>query len=328
MALDSLYGTTAPLDGAEPIPAGRGDYGRADNRRPKSALVKGMACSRSASTDIQTALDIYIFGDASARAEFYGVVTTAGSSPTLSNPIGTTNSDVVSVLYAGYAPVLLAPGETVRRGQFLEPIGTGANQGYFRVAQAGGRGIKAREDLDNSGGSQARWVGADLLPVGGGEGLANAAVASSSALTNTTTETVFSTGSWAIPAHSLRVGQVLRLRAKARATSTNATDTFQLAARLNSNAGVRLGLTPAVDVANDDLAVLDLIATVRSIGAGGTLSVQGIGIVAATPGATGTAGTIAIDTTVANNLVITGKWSVANAGNSAVLEDFVVESLN
>ena len=328
MPLDSLYGITPPIFGAEPIPCGRGDYGRQDNCRPKSALVKGMACSRAISTSVETAMDIYIYGDASARAELFGVVTTAGTSPQLSNPASDTNSGVVSVIYAGYAPVLLAPGQVVRRGQFLEPIAVGANQGYFRVSAAGRGFVKAREDCDNSGGTEAVWVGADLFPGGTTGGVLGAAVASSTNLTNTTTETVFSTGSVSIPANSLKVGQVLHLRAKARTPNTNGTDTFQLRARLGGAGGTSLGLTPALDVADDNLAVLDLTITVRSIGASGRISVAGIGGVATSLQVTGGVGAIAIDTTVANTFDITGKWSQANAGDVAVLEDYTLETLN
>lgn len=328
MPLDSLYGANAPLWGQVAVPAGRGDFGRADSVRNQTALVPGMACSHSASTSVETALDAYIYGHASARAgDLWGIVCTAGTSPQQSNPISTTNSDVISVLWAGYAPVLLAPGEVIRRGQFLEPIASGASQGYFRAGVAGGRGVYAVEDQDNSAGSEPALVGAIIFPEAPGEGLLALITESSTSITNTATETAFSK-TVSIPANYLRVGQALRLRAKARCTSTNGTDTFKISSRVGTAAGVLLGVGPAVDVANDDKATIDLTLTVRAIGASGKVTSAGFAGTAGSTSATGSIGELTVDTTAAVVLVITGTWGAANAGNIVVLEDFVVEALN
>ena len=78
-----------------------------------------------------------------------------------------------------------------------------------------------------------------------------------------------------------------------------------------------------------------MVATLRTVGASGTMVADGIGGISpgqavATGGnvqITGTAGTIAIDTRVAHNLVITATWSAASASDSCVLEDFVATIL-
>ena len=82
-----------------------------------------------------------------------------------------------------------------------------------------------------------------------------------------------------------------------------------------------------MDVADNDLLVFDIAMTVRSIGAGGTFTVGGMSVVKTTAKAVGTVGTIAIDTTAANAIVISAVWSVANAGNSCRLEDMSVSLL-
>lgn len=184
-----------------------------------------------------------------------------------------------------------------------------------------------------------QFVGLELYAhsADGAERLLSAATASSTAITNTATETAFSV-SIPIPANRLlAVGAVLKIRAKARVTVGNANDTLQLKCRLDSAAGVVLGQTPAVDVTNagGDLAVLDLAATLRTTGASGTLVCDGFGGISpgqavATGGnvqTTGTAGTVAIDTTVAHTLVITATWSAASASNSVVLEDLLATLL-
>lgn len=145
--------------------------------------------------------------------------------------------------------------------------------------------------------------------------------AASSTITNTTTETAFST-TFSIPANRLRVGSVLRLRARASVSSGNSTDTLTLRARLTNAAGALLGEGPAVDVTNGggDVGDIDLEMIVRTLGGGGTMMTNGkIGLLTAVK-STGSAGAVTIDTTVANVLVITAQWSVASASNIVAMD--------
>ena len=145
--------------------------------------------------------------------------------------------------------------------------------------------------------------------------------AASSTITNTTTETAFST-TFSIPANRLRVGSVLRLRARASVSSGNSTDTLTLRARLTNAAGALLGEGPAVDVTNGggDVGDIDLEMIVRTLGGGGTMVTSGkIGLLTAV-NSTGSAGAVTIDTTAANVLVITAQWSVASASNIVAMD--------
>ena len=145
--------------------------------------------------------------------------------------------------------------------------------------------------------------------------------AASSTITNTTTETAFST-TFSIPANRLRVGSVLRLRARASVSSGNSTDTLTLRARLTNAAGALLGEGPAVDVTNGggDVGDIDLEMIVRTLGGGGTMMTNGkIGLLTAVK-STGSEGAVTIDTTVANVLVITAQWSVASASNIVAMD--------
>lgn len=221
----------------------------------------------------------------------------------------------------GYAPA---------DGGVVQPV-TPANAGSLVVI---GRFTQSRAA---SGSIQYVGVLLHAEGAGAGEQLLGAIVASSTAITNTASETAFDQ---VIPIPAGRIqtaGTVIKLRAKVRQTSGNASDTLQLKARLDTTAGVLLGQTPAVNVtdAGGDLGVLDLVVTLRTVGASGTMVADGIGGISpgqavATGGnvqATGTAGTVAIDTTVAHNLVVTATWSAASASDSCVLEDFVATIL-
>ena len=145
------------------------------------------------------------------------------------------------------------------------------------------------------------------------------AEAVSSNVTNTVAETDFDK-QVTIPANSLNVGDVIRVRLGALAPSTNSTDTLTIKLKIGSTVIISTG---AVDVANSDVGYIEADMVIRSIGAGGTLAGAGTQ-------ALGTPGTVAskpfvltstaIDTTVAQAVKASAQWSVANAGNVARLE--------
>lgn len=189
---------------------------------------------------------------------------------------------------------------------------------------------------------RADWVGGNLLnkPTAAGGyvgravsdgtvygpfgGLIYNSVAASAAVTNTTTETAFDK-SVTVPANELVAGSGLRIRAQAIATSTNSTDTLTLKAYVGS---VEVATTGAIDVANNDIGVIDVAVTVRTAGASGTCVVAGmVGL--------GAAGTVTmkgtykasqtLDTTAANAVTVKATWSVASASNSVRLDVLAVE---
>lgn len=208
----------------------------------------------------------------------------------------------------------------------VQPLTT-TNQGTLVVI--------GRFTQSKSASASEQFVGVELHAEGSvGRRVLGAIVATSSTVTNTTSETAFDQY---VPLPAGRIqsaGTVLTIRAKARVTSGNSNDTLTLRCRLDTTAGVLLGASPAVDVTNagGDLGVLDLTVTLRAVGASGTMVSDGFagispGQAVATGGnvqTTGTAGTIAIDTTVAHNLVITAQWSAASTSDVVQLEDLVV----
>jgi len=324
MALDLLIGS-APFRGDKPAPIGTLNSGMLGGFRLQEAAVTGAAVSRSATNTTAALLDIYLYGNSSARSEFFGVIATDGAAPQMALAITANNDECVNVITDGYCKVLLGAGQVVRKGQWMEPIPNGS--GHFRPVTAGGHGVaKADSDADNSGGATAIYVGADLRQAQAGSGLVGAITASSTAL-SATAETAFSQSVVLAAAATLRAGDVFRVRAKARVTVGAAADTLVIRLRLNTAAGVLLAASPSIDPAADALYLLDVTLTLRSVGAGGTLTSAGLALAATSAAAAGTAGTVAIDTTVANTIVATADWS-ADTTDAVVLEDLVVEKIN
>lgn len=158
----------------------------------------------------------------------------------------------------------------------------------------------------------------------GAEGLVYSAEAASTAVTNTTTETKFDK-SVTLPANTLKVGDVIKVRAQVIATSTNSTDTLDIQLRLNTTDVIATG---AVDVANNDIAIIDFELVIRTVGASGTY--VGAGYVSLGAAGTVTAkaqfkASTAIDTTAAQEVNVSATWSVASASNSCRLDILNVE---
>lgn len=146
-----------------------------------------------------------------------------------------------------------------------------------------------------------------------------ASVAASSAVTTTTTPTVFDKNV-SVPANYLQAGDVIRVRAQVIATATNSTDTLTLALMLGSQSIIA---TAAVDVANNDIGYIDADIVVRTIGASGTIvaaGVQGLGTPGTVTAKPASMASTTIDTTAAQTLGVQATWSTNNAGNSCRLD--------
>lgn len=160
--------------------------------------------------------------------------------------------------------------------------------------------------------------------------LAYANTAASTAISNTTSETAFDT-SYSIPANSLRVGSLIKVRFQGIATATNGTDTLLVRLRIGGLAGTVLLAGTATDVANNAIFAGSWEGIVRTIGASGTI--VGYGTHTEVPAASGTAvhditeilASTAIDTTAAQVVNATATWSVASASNSCRLDFMRVE---
>lgn len=143
--------------------------------------------------------------------------------------------------------------------------------------------------------------------------------AASSAISNTNTETAFST-SYTVPPSFLTAGRGLEICYQGIATSTNGTDTLLIKAKIGSTA---LITTAAVDVANDNIFTGCTRVAIRTDGASGTFVAMGS---YADPGAAGAAlknaykASTAIDTTASQAVTVSATWSAASASNSARLD--------
>lgn len=169
-------------------------------------------------------------------------------------------------------------------------------------------------------------AGGTALAIGG---RAFAAIAASANVTNTTTETPFSTGTYTIPAGTFAAGNQLRFRAWGTTPSTNSTDTLIIRARIGATGitGAIVCQTAAIDVANADIFTLDGVVSIRTAGTGGTMvgsTLYVLGVPDTATGRSDTMASTALNTTLARDLTLTAEWSVAAAANQASLDGFVV----
>lgn len=222
MALEKTS-LSSPTEGPWGAPFSMPGVGLYDQIRNLEAVYPGTAVSFKASTDQLDHLYVYKYGNALARPEFGGVVLTYSNSPDNLNPICTTNAAVISILKAGRAGIMLAPGQVVERDQYLEPIPSGPYQGLWQVAasaaNARAQAMQAYDDSANADGdAPGRIITALVLPGLAGAGLIGAE-GPSNTLTGTTSETEYTIGTGptlrsvreTIPAYSLKVGDRLRI---------------------------------------------------------------------------------------------------------------------
>jgi hypothetical protein len=154
-------------------------------------------------------------------------------------------------------------------------------------------------------------------------------VAASTALTASSTETLFST-SYSIPANTLVPGQLIKISYWGIVTASNASDTFASVLRIGGVAGTALYTHTATDATNNDIFLGEYTLVVRTIGASGTIVGWGWGknvpaVEATTAVRTDVLASTAIDTTVAQVIGVTGQFSSTSASNSARLDMLAVE---
>lgn len=158
-----------------------------------------------------------------------------------------------------------------------------------------------------------------------------AATTASSAITNTTVETLFS-NTYTLPANILKEGSVIHIRYQGIATATNSTDTLRARLFLGGLTGTVLQTCGPTDVANNNIFAGDLFLTIRTVGATGTFVAWGnhTSTLAASGTATMVVSSVAsttIDTTAAQVIGVGATWSVANAGNSCRLDYLTVKMI-
>lgn len=187
---------------------------------------------------------------------------------------------------------------------------------YARLA-AGAAAVVADDVVVPAGDGTVALVSGALPPV------LYKSVADSAAITNVATITAFDK-SYTIPANSLRVGDTIRIHAVADCPSTNSTDTLILTLKIGSTTIIATG---AVDVANNDVGIIDAVLTVRTIGSSGTLVGSGnwsLGVPGTATTRSFTLASTTINTTTTNAVTVSATWSVASASNQVILRQLVV----
>ena len=148
--------------------------------------------------------------------------------------------------------------------------------------------------------------------------------APSSDLTNSSTETTFNK-SVIIPANTLSVGDIIKIRSAIVVSAVNATDTLVGDLLLNAT---KVCTSHALAVAANDLITVDVDLVVRTIGASGTVVASGFQHIGAkTVGAVATTTfrpvflvSTTLDTTAAATIAVSAKWSAASANNTCALQ--------
>lgn len=152
-------------------------------------------------------------------------------------------------------------------------------------------------------------------------------VAQSTTLTNSTVETVFSNGTYTLPANFLQVGDVINIKAEFKDIAVNSTDTITYRLRIGGVAGTVIFAFPAVNPVVNDIGYIDIQLVITAIGVSGSFVASGhYGA-----GAQGTAtekplivAASTVNTTVSEAIVASGQWSVANAGDQCALTNMTV----
>ena len=161
----------------------------------------------------------------------------------------------------------------------------------------------------------------------------DAQVAAGTSHENTSDEGTLSV--YTIPADTLVAGSTIRFYAAGIVEDNNGSDTLKTLSRLGTSTTDRSNTevfsSAAVDVADGDIYCWHGVIQIRTAGSSGTAVAMAS---YQAPAATGTApkwnykASIAVDTTSALRVAVTGDWDAANADNEANSEIFVVDIVN
>lgn len=130
--------------------------------------------------------------------------------------------------------------------------------------------------------------------------------------------------SFAFQAADLKAGDILKIRAQGVTPNTHTTDTFLAKLFIGTE---EIAATATLDVADGDLFTIDAEVIVREGGATGKLEAAGFTCIGPAASATAKAfskAEAAEDLSGAITVKVTGKFSVADAGNNAVLRHLSV----
>jgi len=144
-----------------------------------------------------------------------------------------------------------------------------------------------------------------------------------SPIASTAAETAFST-KYTIKGGSLVAGSVLRVRASGEADSVTGTPTLLMRMKIGGVSGSLLLAAVQASVGSGANWLIDAVLTARVVGGSGLIAVSGFGVVQQTFEVTDQP-SVAVDTTIDQDLVVTADWSVPHASNSVSLSAFNVD---
>ena len=141
-------------------------------------------------------------------------------------------------------------------------------------------------------------------------------------VSNTTNETVLFTGS--ISAAELKAGKVIRVTGMGKLSTDDASNVVTLRVKIGTVTIITMAST--AKIATDKPWHTDCTMTIRTAGAGGTVSGHGHVQIEDTDFSDNTSSQ-AIDTTAANNVTITAQWNTADADDIITIDQGYIEVL-
>ena len=246
------------------------------------------------------------------------VINTGGETINIQNDTPAT----ILALATGNAAIISCDGTTLR-GYLLQPDTAGASDfgalglladAIAESTAAAGVGVVSRlTTTDGVTGGTAKVVG----------GRADNIVAPSAAIGGSTAEVAFDEN-YTLPAATLQVGSIIKIRGFVEATTTVSTDTLTIKVKLGSTILLE---SAAVNVSDNDTCYFDTIVSVRTIGGSGTMVGSGLIILGTESSAKmdySTLASTAVDTTGTLLVSVTAQWSTTEA-NSCRLDQLYVE---
>lgn len=223
----------------------------------------------------------------------------------------------------GYAPgCIFIDIDAAAGSQMWINEGTLASSLFVRNVTAGASGYSFTGRLTTTDG-----VASGTAKVIGG--LAYSNVAASSAVTSTSTETLFDTF-YTIPANTLKAGTVVKIRYQGIQTAVNSTDTLQVKLYLGGIAGTALITHASTAGVSNGTISGEYQLIVRTAGTSGT--VVGCGTYKSVVAAEGTAtykddilASTTVNTTTTQVIGVAASFNSTSAGNSVRLDNLTVE---
>ena len=160
-------------------------------------------------------------------------------------------------------------------------------------------------------------------------GMLISAVADSTSITASSTETAFDNATTTIDGAILKAGDKLRFKIGAIASDQNSSDTMIIKLYIGTEV---IFTSPTLDVgSDDDIFYADIEATIRVAGASGTLVANGVyspfAAVATAPAEAWRLAQVSEDLSGDVAIKATAQWSTTNSGNSIECETFSVEHI-